>query len=249
VLAPDNEEIYGGKAFSSANLGGQLSNRVATHLRERILSGKLKNGQFLRIDAIAKALGVSMTPVREGLLMLQSESLVQLMPRRGFMVSAFSRQDVRDLFWVQATIAAELVSRATRNLSENEIKDLETLQDEYREAVSKGDQQREDRLGHEFHRRINLAAKSPHLAQLLGRLVRRLPIRFYSNIEGHLTHAVEYHQHIINAIKLRSAKSAASLMFEHLDSEGERLVAMLERNGLWEPSESDEKQLVGGAEI
>ena len=60
----------------------QLSESVATYLREQILSGQLRNGEFLRIDALAKALGVSTTPVREGLLLLQSESFVRLLPRR-----------------------------------------------------------------------------------------------------------------------------------------------------------------------
>ena len=58
----------------------QLSESVASYLREQIISGKLQKGEFLRIDAIAKGLGVSTTPVREGLLMLQSESFVRLMP-------------------------------------------------------------------------------------------------------------------------------------------------------------------------
>ena len=49
-------------------------------------------------------------PVREGLLLLQSEAYVRLIPRRGFVVNSFSRQDLFDLFWAQATLAAELCS-------------------------------------------------------------------------------------------------------------------------------------------
>ena len=79
----------------------QLSQVVATNLREQIISGKLKSGQFLRIDAIAKSLHVSMTPVREGLLMLQSESFVRLLPRRGFIVNSFNKDDLLDLCSVE----------------------------------------------------------------------------------------------------------------------------------------------------
>ena len=91
----------------------QLSEAVAMHLRERIVSGQLAKGEFLRIDALANALGVSTTPVREGLLLLQSESSVTFLPRRGFVVNGFSKDDLHDLFWAQATLAAELAGRAT----------------------------------------------------------------------------------------------------------------------------------------
>src|SRR5258706_16380727 len=95
----------------------QLSQTVAMHLREQIISGKLRKGEFLRIDAIAKALGISTTPVREGLLLLQSESFVRLRPRRGFVVNSFSKGDLYDLFWAQATIGAELAARAAMKMS------------------------------------------------------------------------------------------------------------------------------------
>ena len=55
----------------------QLSESVATHLREQIVWGRLQLGEFLRIDAIAHELDISTTPVREGLLLLQSESFVR----------------------------------------------------------------------------------------------------------------------------------------------------------------------------
>src|SRR5690349_3250734 len=99
----------------------QLSESVATYLREQILSGALRNGEFLRIDALAKTLRVSTTPVREGLLLLQSESFVRLLPRRGFVVNGFSREDLFDLFWAQATIGAELAARAAKRMSKSDV--------------------------------------------------------------------------------------------------------------------------------
>jgi DNA-binding GntR family transcriptional regulator len=65
------------------DVGLQLSGSVASHLREQIISGQLKPGDFLRIDAIAQELGISTTPVREGLLLLQSESFVAAARLRG----------------------------------------------------------------------------------------------------------------------------------------------------------------------
>lgn len=202
------------------------------------MSGKIKQGEFLRIDAIAKALDVSMTPVREGLLLLQSESYVQLLPRRGFRVNSFSKQDLLDLFWAQATIGAELARRAVLRMTDQQIADLEALQRDYEKAIADDGKPQIDRLGHIFHRTINLAAESPRLALLLGTLTKQLPNRFYATIEGQLRHAAEYHPVIINAIKLRDPEAAASLMHRHIILGGESLVATLERQGLWdEPRE------------
>jgi len=210
----------------------QLSESVASHLREQIISGALKKGEFLRIDAISKSLGVSTTPVREGLLLLQSESFVRLIPRRGFVVNSFSKDD---LFWAQAALGAELAARAATRMSNADIARLETLQAEHEAAFKAGDP-RVARLGHEFHRAINLAAQSPRLAALLGSLTKQLPNRFYASIEGQLKDAIEYHPIILNAIRIRDAEAARSLMYRHIIAGGEHLIEMLERQGLWDKS-------------
>jgi DNA-binding GntR family transcriptional regulator len=236
----DDNEAYPGSTVGSEPLLStkgvgqlQLSESVAMHLREQIISGKLRKGEFLRIDAIAKELGVSTTPVREGLLLLQSESFVRLMPRRGFVVNSFSKQDLLDLFWAQATIGAELAARAAKLMSKETFTRLEKIQTRHEELFAAADQAGVARMGHEFHRTINLAAESPRLALLLGSLTRQLPNRFYAAIEGQLKDAVEYHPIIIDAIRMHDADAVRSLMHRHIISGGEHLVAMLERQAMW----------------
>lgn len=214
--------------------GLQLSESVASHLREQIFSGKLAKGEFLRIEAIARALGISTTPVREGLLKLQSESFVRLLPRRGFVVNSFSKDDVRDIFWAQATVGAELAARAALMMPADEVDRLEALEDEHRAAIAANEGARVTRLGHAFHRQINLAAQSPRLALLQGSLVKQLPNRFYTRIEGQLNEAVESHPVIIAAIRARDANAARASMYSHVLSGGEHLISMLDRQNAWD---------------
>jgi DNA-binding GntR family transcriptional regulator len=211
----------------------QLSESVASYLREQIISGKLKKGEFLRIDAIAKTLNVSTTPVREGLLLLQSESFVRLMPRRGFVVNSFSRGDLLDLFWAQATVGAELAARAATRMSKADFAKLQELHNQHEKAVRERDDESAARLGHQFHRTINLAAESPRLALLLGGLAKQLPNRFYASIEGQLEGAVEYHPIIMTAIRVKDSEAVRSLMYRHIISGAEHLIDMLERHGTW----------------
>ena len=105
----------------------QLPEEVAAYVRELILSGSVRPGEFLRMERIAEAVGVSNTPVREGLLALRSEGFVRLVPRRGFMVAPFSRQDVHDLFWAQAQLASELAARAAKKMTPEQIQRLEVV--------------------------------------------------------------------------------------------------------------------------
>lgn len=211
----------------------QLSATVATHLRELIISGRLQRGEFLRIDAIARELDISTTPVREGLLLLQSESFVRLMPRRGFVVHGFGKGELRDLFWAQATVAAELAARAATCMGQEDFARLRDTHARHERAVAAQDRDLAARLGHEFHRTINLGARSPRLALLLGSLTKQLPNRFYASIEGQLEDAMTYHPIIIDALRIGDGEAVRSLMHRHIVSGAEHLIAMLERQGTW----------------
>lgn len=207
----------------------QLSEAVASCLREQIISGAIAKGQFLRIDGLSQAFGLSTTPIREGLLLLQSESYVQHIPRRGFVVTGLGKNEVRDLFWAQAIVGAELATRAATRMTRPELARLQQIENEHQAVYASGDRSLVTRIGHEFHRTINLAARSPRLAQLLGNLVRQLPNRFYTSIEGQLEGALEYHPIIIEAIRAGDAEAAGSLMHRHIVCGAEFLIASLER--------------------
>lgn len=207
----------------------QLSATVAAHLREQIISGALSQGEFLRIDAIAKTLGVSTTPVREGLLILQSESLVQLIPRRGFMVTGLDEAQVLDIFWAQATVGAELAARATAHISEAELDQLDALNVQYLALAAAQDAPALVQLGYQFHKTINLAAGSPRLASLMGSLTKQLSNTFYTDIEGQVQDSVHYHPLLAQAMRLRNAPAVRAMMFQHIYNGGPHLIAMLQR--------------------
>ncbi|AVL99086.1 GntR family transcriptional regulator [Gordonia iterans] len=215
----------------------QLPEDVAAYVREMIISGEVRPGDFLRTAPIAKAVGVSNTPVREGLLILSGEGFVELVPRRGFVVSEFSSQDVRDLFWAQAVLAAELARRAAAGVTAEQLDHLRTLYERHTAALADGDDEATVRLGHEFHRSVNLAAGSRRLAAMLASIVRQLPNRFYNDIEGHTDDTMEAHPKIIAALADRDGDRAADLMRAHIMSGADELVANLAKRGLWQDGE------------
>lgn len=211
----------------------QLSERVASRLREKIIAGDLSPGDFLRIDAIAKDMNISTTPVREGLLLLQSQSFVRLKPRRGFLVNSFSERDLRDLFWMQASIGAELARRAAGKIQLAELELLQSLHQRYEQAIAQAHFSLAVRLGHQFHRTINLAARSPRMALLLGSLTKQLSNQFYASFDGQLDNSLAYHPLILEALVQGDADQVQALMFAHINQGAEPLVGALSQAGRW----------------
>jgi DNA-binding GntR family transcriptional regulator len=206
----------------------QLPEEVASYVREMIISGEIRPGEFLRMEPIAAAVGVSNTPVREGLLILRSEGFVKLVPRRGFMVASFTAQDVRDIFWVQAQLAGELAARAAKRITPQQIESLEGIVAEYDRAVAAEDEEWLTHLGHAFHREVNLAADSYRLALLLGSVVRQLPSRFYTTIEGMVANSHDVHPKILEALRRHQVRKARTLMEQHILERADHLARMLE---------------------
>jgi DNA-binding GntR family transcriptional regulator len=217
----------------------QLPEEVATYVRELILSGAVRPGEFLRMERIAEAVGVSNTPVREGLLALRSEGFVRLEPRRGFVVAPFSRQDVHDLFWAQAQLASELAARAAKKLTREQLQHLEELDERHEQAVKDGDSDAVAELGRAFHREINRAADSHRLALLLESVVQQLPNRFYATIEGQVAATRERHPELLAALHQRNARTVRSLMQKHIIEGADHLIEALESRGMWADSEED----------
>ncbi|PWI08915.1 GntR family transcriptional regulator [Streptomyces sp. NWU339] len=210
----------------------QLPEEVASYVRELIISGEARPGDFLRMEPIAEAVGVSNTPVREGLLALRSEGFVKLVPRKGFVVEPFTRQDVRDLFWAQATLAGELAARAAEAITPVEIAQLEAIGERYKVAVGKGDDRALAELGHQFHRTVNKVADSHRLALLLGSVVKHLSNTFYTAIEGQVEQTSGDHPQIVEALRNSDARRARKLMFDHILSGGDALIETLAQRGL-----------------
>lgn len=216
----------------------QLPEEVASYVRELIISGAVRPGEFLRMERIADAVGVSNTPVREGLLSLRSEGFVRLVPRRGFVVAPFTQQDIRDLFWAQARLAGELAARAAKNMTPERLERLQANLEQYDVAIAAGDKGAIADLGHVFHREVNLAAESQRLALLLGSVVKHLPNRFYATIEGQVEGARTEHPMLLEAFRKRDARKARALMEQHIQEGADRLIETLEKRGLWAEGES-----------
>ncbi|HWD03618.1 MAG TPA: GntR family transcriptional regulator [Amycolatopsis sp.] len=206
----------------------QLSHRVATYVREGIMIGHFQADQYLRTETLAADLKTSATPVREALMILQSEGSVRWEPRRGFRVVSVSDDDIRDQFQVQAYIAGELAARAARVLDAAAVAELRALQESLATAADRGDAEAVDKANHEIHRRINKAANSPRMTALLNQTVHYVPLGFFGTIKGWSEASAHDHSAIFDAIEWRNAEAARMAMSHHIMHIGDLLVAHLQ---------------------
>ncbi|MCV7195700.1 GntR family transcriptional regulator [Mycobacterium angelicum] len=211
----------------------QLSDEVAGHLRAAIMSGKLRPGTFIRLDETAAELGVSVTPVREALLKLRGEGMVQLEPHRGHVVLPLTRQDIADIFWLQATIARELAVTATRRITDLEIAELDRINDAMDRAVGSGDAETIAALEFSFHRVFNQASGRIKLAWFLLNAARYMPAQIYAADPQWGADAVANHRRLIAALRRRDADEVVEHTVWQFTDAAARLTETLDRNGIF----------------
>jgi len=206
----------------------QLGAEAASYIRDLIVSGKLHGGDFIRPEAVAQSLGISATPVREGLLMLRTEGLVKLEPRRGYVVVPLTGDDIRDAFTGQALLAGELAARAVKHSDTRALTQLEQLHADLEAAAERGDHDELEELNFRFHRAVNMLADSPKLAWLLGVSLCYVPARFHSTIDGWPAATVQDHREVLEAFRNGSSRAARAAMTRHVEHAGELLAKHIE---------------------
>jgi DNA-binding GntR family transcriptional regulator len=201
----------------------QLSDEVASYLRQAIMAGEIAPGESVRAEALGEQLDVSATPVREALHALRVEGFLDLVPRRGFMVAPLTADDIRDIYEAHALIAGELTARAAARVDDAQLAALRKVHESLIEAARSGATERLEQLNHEFHRSLYLMAGSERLRWALSSFVKYVPSAFYSQIDGWPETTAADHSEIFEALQERAPEKARILMAQHIRNSGEKL--------------------------
>ena len=193
------------------------------------MSGTLRPGTFIRLDETAAELGVSITPVREALLKLRGEGMVQLEPHRGHVVLPLTRQDIEDIFWLQATIAQELAAAATDHITDAEIDELERINNVLSAAVGSSDADSIAGIEFAFHRVFNQASGRIKLAWFLLNAARYMPLQIYASDPQWGFAAVDNHRQTIAALRRHDTAAVIEHTVWQFTDAARRLTEMLDR--------------------
>jgi DNA-binding GntR family transcriptional regulator len=142
---------------------------VLHELRKRIRRGELVPGAAIRQEAVAKALGVSRSPVREALLVLQSEGMATYERNKGYVVAALDSADIRDTYQVRGLLEAEAIRQGAGRIGEREEAAMKVLLDKMAGLTP----EHEDeliRLNTDFHFALFGAAENRRLTTMLRQI-------------------------------------------------------------------------------
>lgn len=227
----DSGSDSGGDEGAPIDPTQRLSPQVARRVREMIVGGEVRGNDALRTEHLATQFGVSATPVREALMTLSGEGLVELRPGRGFRVVQMSRQDFVDIYDAQAYFAGELAARAATHLTAGEMASLYAMQDQLVDACGRGDAASE-RIEWDLHALINRAARADRLSWLLRLTVRHAPFRAWSTVQGWSSAAPEDHLPLLRGLSRRNPSIARDAMTAHIRGVGELLADQLTERGI-----------------
>jgi DNA-binding GntR family transcriptional regulator len=196
---------------------------VFERLRRLIIEGEYAPRERLIEEQLADRLGVSRTPVRQALTMLEAEGLVEIQPNRGAMVCSFGVEEVWDIYDLRAVLEGHAARRAADRIQEEELERLRTLADEMEGMAGRfADHGEEIRrlvvANQEFHGTIVQASRNARLQKMIRRTVE-VPLMFkaffwYTSRERTISN--HYHRQILHALEQGDAERAEIVMREHV---------------------------------
>lgn len=175
---------------------------VYDELRAQILSGELQPGDRVRINQVARALGVSDIPAREGVKRLEADGFLSFTTHKGAAVTRMGAAEVEELFAIRTELEALAIHEAAARITPAELRELRGVLDAMAEAEQTGDVTEYGRLNREFH--LRAYAAQPYL-------------KLRSMIES-LWDSTDWCQRIFNADagSMRSSQSEHEALYDGL---------------------------------
>jgi DNA-binding GntR family transcriptional regulator len=221
------------RPFRSATNRPNLKDEIARDIRERILSGHLRPQERLNQDALAAAYGTSKQPVREALMLLESEGLVDSHLRRGSFVAAITEEDLADHFVLFGLLSGMAAERAASRLDMDALAELASILHKMENDTNPTTL---EALNFAFHRRINRGGATKKLLSVMTPLANSIPSRFYEETAEWNTCALDDHKKIYAALSARDGAAAKAAMEAHLVNSAEYAVRALRSAGFWDTS-------------
>jgi len=206
-----------------------LRDVVFNTLRQAILRGKLKPGERLMEIQLANKLGVSRTPVREALHMLEQEGLVLTIPRRGAEVADISEKSLHDVLEVRRALEALAIQLACDKMTDEQIGDLEQAAQRFKDTLGSEDVTQTAEADVAFHDVIHMATDNQRLIQLLNNLreqMYRFRVEHLKNKAYH-PQLLGEHKEMIEFIKERKKESATNIAKQHVDNQVNAVMDMI----------------------
>jgi DNA-binding GntR family transcriptional regulator len=216
--------------WEAASVDSSAGDAVYATLRKAIVHGRLRPGDRLSEEALARQFRVSRTPVREAVLKLEAERLATRIPRRGLVVRGSSVAEVLEVFTLRVVLDGLAARLAAEQALPGEIAELRWLNQRLADLTHGGDTAALSDLHFEFHSALCRAAHNnmlPHFTEQTHDFVRRFGESALSDPERGRV-AIAEHEEIIAAIEARNAARAEQAAAAHMEHARQVRIKMLQ---------------------
>ena len=210
------ENVVGG---IRVNKRKSLREEVYDSLRRSIIHGKLKGGQRLIEETLAHQVGISRTPVREAFHKLERDDLVVRLPKGGFAVKRFSREDVEEIFGIRSALESYAAYLATIHINSEKLALLERKVEESEKALDGQDFDKVVQSHTEFHDILYKSSKSKKLVDMINNFSDYF-YRYRSALihtENGFKLSINDHRRMIEGMKRKNPRLVERLVRRHLE--------------------------------
>lgn len=223
-----------------------IKDQVVAALRKEILGGKLKPGQPLVQDQIAKELNVSRMPVREALRSLEIEGLVTTSSFKGAVVTQFTADDIREIYQIRKLLEGYAAEQAVLHIKPERVAELEQLIPEMKKRLAASDFKGYAQIDRAFHRMIAESSGNRRLLKLIESIWRSFAPYIAYSIPGRIERSYEEHARIVDAIRAGDAGKASRLCREQIETVYQEMAPYFKERGQAAESGSGESGRIVG---
>ena len=195
------------------------SDVVYQDLRGDIISMKLVPGTAINEKELTQRYGISRTPVREAVLRLVEDRLIDIVPKSGTFVARIPLAMVREALVARRALEEVTVREATAKASESQLMEIRAIIQRQRERAEAGEEATFHRADDDFHAAIASAARLAGIWNMIQQI--RIQIERYRRLTlpqpGRMLKVVGEHEAVVDAIERRDADAAVEAMVYHLN--------------------------------
>lgn len=198
-----------------------LRDVVFNTLREAILRGDLVPGERLMELQLAAKLGVSRTPIREAIRMLEQEGLAITIPRKGAIVAGMTEKDMQDVLEIREALEELSVQVACDKITDEEIAELQNNMKNFEHSLKSGDLKKMAHADVEFHDVIYRATDNPKLINMLNNLreqMYRYRVEYLKNPQNH-EQLLHEHEAIYKGIVEKDKSAVTEMIRKHISNQ------------------------------
>lgn len=207
-----------------------LRDVVFNTLREAILKGELQPGERLMELQLASKLGVSRTPIREAIRMLEQEGLAVTVPRKGAEVARMTLKDMEDVLEIREALDELAAQIACERISSEQMNRLMDTKKEFERILASGEVKEIADVDVKFHDIIYEATDNAKLVYLLNNLREQLfryRVEYLKNPENYPA-LIQEHEAIVSALEARDKVKVTEAMHEHVTNQAVAVKAVIQ---------------------